>query len=286
MDNNIQEDNNSNQNQITDLSTEEKLQIINQFQTDLKSIDLKQETIERVSSFAQDKIIKYGSSITPELFQVIDSESHFSPRLEYLYIINDLLQNLLQPSRDKENQPNQVLNEDKENQSTNINLTIEQKNNLIYQIFPYVKNICGYSYSTLNETFREKIRELLKLWESSKIFPTEWMKELNFQLNMLIEPKLSQDKDEENYLINLVNNGKIKIDQNLIDYTKVMEDLERTKDNKHRKNLLIMERDLIAKQMRIYSLHVQQLKKIDLILDKIKTFNEFENNSLNEDDNK
>lgn len=270
--------NQNNQKKILDLTTEEKLQIINQFQAELKSIDIKQETIEKVSSYAQDKILKHGSSITPELFQVLDSESHFTPRLEYLYVINDLLQNLL--SNEKDNKENKETNRNKEVQS--INLNENQKKQILFQISPYIKSICVCSYSTLNETFREKIRELLTLWEGLKIFPTEWMKELKFELNILIEPKLSEDKEEVNYLINLVNDGKIKVEQNLIDYSKVMEELDRTKDNKYRRNLLKMEKDLIAKQMRVYNLHVQQLKEIDSILEKIKTFNEFENSCEND----
>lgn len=264
--NNFSNNNNNNSNnqlqqsqslpQISELSTEEKLKIITEFQDNLKSIDLKQETIERISLFARENILKYSEQITPELLQVIDSEAHFTPRLEYLYVINDLLQNLLS------------------NKDPKINI---EKNSILIQIFPYIKNICSCSYLTLNETFREKIRELIKLWENMKIFPNEWIKELKFELNMLIEPELSDDKDEENFLINLVNNGKIIIDQNLVEFSKVMEELDRTKDNKYRKTLLRMEKDIIGRQMRVYNNHIQQLKEIDLLLDKIKTFNEFEN---------
>ena len=40
-----------------------------------------------------------------------------------------------------------------------------------------------------------------------------------------------------NKKLNLYNNGNVKFDQNLINFSKELETLERTKDNKHRKTL-------------------------------------------------
>ncbi len=94
------------------LTIEEKLNIINQFHNDLKNIDLKQETIERISSYIQDKIEKYGDNLIFEIFQILESESHFTPRLEYLFVIND------------------IINKYKDN-----------KQNQINKIFPYIKKI-------------------------------------------------------------------------------------------------------------------------------------------------
>ena len=230
------------------LTLEEKLNIINHFHNELKNIDLKQETIERISSYIGEKIEKYGDLITFEIFQILESETHFTPRLEYLYVINDI-----------------------------INKYKDIKQNQINKIFPYIKNICCYSYLTLNYSFKEKIKELISLWKTKEIFSQSKMKELDFELKMEIEPEINDDKDEINYLLNLYNNGDVKFDQNLINYSKELEMLDRTKDNKHRKTLLKMEKDIIIKQFKIYNSQIQHLKEIDLILDKIKTFNEMEN---------
>ena len=230
------------------LTLEEKLNIINHFHNELKNIDLKQETIERISSYISEKIEKYGDLITFEIFQILESETHFTPRLEYLYVINDI-----------------------------INKYKDIKQNQINKIFPYIKNICCYSYLTLNYSFKEKIKELISLWKTKEIFSQSKMKELDFELKMEIEPEINDDKDEINYLLNLYNNGDVKFDQNLINYSKELEMLDRTKDNKHRKTLLKMEKDIIIKQFKIYNSQIQHLKEIDLILDKIKTFNEMEN---------
>ena len=95
------------------LTLEEKLNIINHFHNELKNIDLKQETIERISTFIREKIEKYGDLLIFEIFQILESETHFTPRLEYLYIINDI-----------------------------INKYKDIKQNQINKIFPYIKNIC------------------------------------------------------------------------------------------------------------------------------------------------
>ena len=248
--------------QEVQITTEEKLKIINTFHSDLKSIDLKKETIERLSTYIQEQITKYGDKIIFEIFQILESESNFTPRLEYLYLINHIIE--------------------------------KNKNNNSFQtnkIFPYVKNICLYSYTTLNDNFTTKVKELINMWEKKEIFNLENIKELKFELKMQLEPELTEDKEEINYLINLSNNGSIKLEQNLINFSKELNILEKTKENKNRKTLLKMEKDIITRQFKIYNTQIQHLKDIDKILDKIKTFNELEsgndtNNQTDKNDEK
>ena len=119
----------------------------------------------------------------------------------------------------------------------------------------------------------------------------ENIKELKFELKMQLEPELTEDKEEINYLINLSNNGSIKLEQNLINFSKELNILEKTKENKNRKTLLKMEKDIITRQFKIYNTQIQHLKDIDKILDKIKTFNELEsgndtNNQTDKNDEK
>ena len=244
----INQNNNTKEMQIT---SEEKLKIITTFHTDLKNIDLKKETIEKISNDIQEQMSKYGDQIIYEIFQIIESESQITPRLEYLYLINDIIEKY------KEFQIN------------------------INKIFPYIKNICLYSYTTLNENLTLKVKELIELWEKKQILNPNKIKELKFYLKIQLEPELSEDKEEINFLINLYNNGYIKFDQNLINFSKELNVLEKTKDNKNRRNLLKMEKDIINKQLKIYNSQIQHLKEIDKILDKIKTFNELENEGNN-----
>ena len=246
-----------NKNEEIQITSEEKLKIINNFHTELKNIDLKKETIEKLSTYINERITKYGEHIIFEIFQILESESHFTPRLEYLYLINDLL------DKYKDINPSQI-----------------------NKIFPYIKNICLYSYTTLNDNFTSKVKELITLWEKKEIFNKNKIKELKFFLKMQLEPELSNDEDEIPFILNLYNNGNIKFDQNMIGFSKELNALEKTKDNKNRRNILKIEKDIIHKQFKIYNSEIQHLKDIDKILDKIKTFNELQNANSNIDEGK
>ena len=248
--------NQNNKSKEIQITSEEKLKIITSFHQDLKNIDLKKITIEKISNTIQEQISKYGDQITFEIFQIIESESQITPRLEYLYLINDIIEKY------KEFQIN------------------------INKIFPYIKNICLFSYITLNENLTTKVKELINLWEKKEILSSNKIRELKFYLKIQLEPEFSENKEEINFLINLYNNGYIKFDQNLINFSKELNMLEKTKDNKNRRNLLKMEKDIINKQLKIYNSQIQHLKEIDKILDKIKTFNELENAGNNKENDK
>ena len=244
-------------NQEIKITSEEKLKIITTFHNDLKGIDLKKETIEKLSNYIKEQISKYGEQIVFEIFQIIESESQITPRLEYLYLINDII--------DKYKEINQ-----------------SQMN----KIFSYIKNICSYSYTTLNDNLTNKVKDLISLWEKKEIFNKNKINELKFDLKMKLEPEISDNKEEINYLMNLYNNGNIKFDQNLINFSKELYALDKNKDNKNRRNLLKLEKDIINKQFKIYNSQIQHLKEIDKILDKIKTFNELEEDENNQNNKK
>ena len=244
-------------NQEIKITSEEKLKIITTFHNDLKGIDLKKETIEKISNYIKEHISKYGEQIVFEIFQIIESESQITPRLEYLYLINDII--------DKYKEINQ-----------------SQMN----KIFSYIKNICSYSYTTLNDNLTNKVKDLISLWEKKEIFNKNKINELKFDLKMKLEPEISDNKEEINYLMNLYNNGNIKFDQNLINFSKELYALDKNKDNKNRRNLLKLEKDIINKQFKIYNSQIQHLKEIDKILDKIKTFNELEEDENNPNNKK
>ena len=154
------------------------------------------------------------------------------------------------------------------------------------KIFSYIKNICSYSYTTLNDNLTNKVKDLISLWEKKEIFNKNKINELKFDLKMKLEPEISDNKEEINYLMNLYNNGNIKFVQNLINFSKELYALDKNKDNKNRRNLLKLEKDIINKQFKIYNSQIQHLKEIDKILDKIKTFNELEEDENNQNNKK
>ena len=83
------------------------------------------------------------------------------------------------------------------------------------------------------------------------------------------EPNITGSEREAKYLMNLVNYGEFKIEQNLIDFSKAMDTLNRNKDNLQRKKMLKLEKELIQKQIKTYNTHLQQLEEINLLLKKI-----------------
>ena len=95
------------------------------------------------------------------------------------------------------------------------------------------------------------------------------------------EPNITGSEKDAKYLMNLVNYGNFKIEQNLIDFSRAMEALNRNKDNFQRKNMLKIEKDLIQKQVRIYNTHMQQLKEINSLLNKIKEHPELFDKDIN-----
>lgn len=107
-------------------------------------------------------------------------------------------------------------------------------------------------------------------WEKNKYYKNEFIKEIKFELKMRNDPEITGSKDDINFLMNFVNCGGFRIEQSLIDFSKQIEALDRTKDNKQRKTMLKMDKDLIQKQLRMYNTHIQQLKEINLLLNKIK----------------
>lgn len=239
------------------LSSQEKSKIISQFQKDLKSIDISQITIERIGIYVREKIFKYGDAIAYDLFQLIQIENIINPCLEYVYLVNEIIMKFALKKK------------------------FEQiKNELLQSLFPIIKGICFSTYSILDDNIQSAVKDLLDIWDKNYIFPSEMLKEFEFELEINTNPDFKGTNDEVTYLQNLVNSGSFKIDQALIDYSKEIEALNRTKDNKHRKILLKMDKDLINKQLRIYNNQVQNLRDINLLLNKIKSYEESKNDPI------
>ena len=229
----------------------DKKDILSLIQVYLQNINMQKITIESLSSNICDKIYKYRNLIIDDIFQLIDDSNHFNPKIEYLCLINELI--------------NRNFGIEKTEIEYNYIILIIKK-----KLFPYIKGICCDLFSGLDKYYQEAVIYYLNDWEKNKHFKGEFIKEIKFELKMRNDPEISGRKEEINYLKNLVNYGGFRIEQNLIDFSKQYEALDRTKDNKQRKNMLKMEKDLIQRQLRMYNTHIQQLKEINLLLNKIK----------------
>lgn len=229
----------------------DKKDILSSIQTNLQNIDMQQITIETNSINICDKIFHYRILIIEDIFQLIDDINHFNPKVEYLCLINEILKRNF--GIDKT-----------EKEFKNILIILKKK------LFPYLKGICCDLFWGLDKYFQDAVIFYLNEWEKNKYYKNEFIKEIKFELKMRNDPEITGSKDDINFLMNFVNCGGFRIEQSLIDFSKQIEALDRTKDNKQRKTMLKMDKDLIQKQLRMYNTHVQQLKEINLLLNKIK----------------
>lgn len=231
----------------------DKKEILSIITNELKNINLQKITIENLSSNICDKIYKYRNLIVEDIFQIIYDINNCLPKVEYLCLLNEILIRHL--GFDK----NEI-------EFNNIMIVLNKK------IFPYIKGICLDIFSGLDKYLHDAVQFYLKEWEKNKYFKDDYFKELKFELMMRIDPEISGSKEDINFLKNLVNCGGFKIEQGLIDFSRQYEALSRNKDNKQRKIMLKIEKDLIQKQLRMYNTHILQLKEINLLLNKIKEF--------------
>ena len=233
------------------LINSDKGEILSRLQSLLESITIEKDKIENISSFICDKIYKYRNLILVEVFSLIFALNHAEPKVEYLCVINEILKN---------------------NFGLEQNEVFFEKISQIFKkiIFPYAKGILLDLNNSLIQLNQKNVTFFLNEWEKNNFFSNEFIKEIKFELKFWNEPNITGNEKDAKYLMNLVNFGAFKIEQNLIDFSRAMDTLNRNKDNIQRKNMLKLEKDLIQKQLKIYSTHLQQLKEIDLLLDKIK----------------
>jgi hypothetical protein len=226
-------------------------EILCSIENGLQNIDMQQITIENQSINICDKISKYRILIIEEIFQLIYGINHFNPKVEYLCLINEIMKR----------------NFGIEKSESDYNYIIQSMKEKFY---PYIKGICVDLFWGLDKYNQDAVYYYLNEWDKNKYIKNEFIKEIKFELKMRNDPQITGNKDELNFLVNFVNYSGFKIEPSLIDFSKQAETLDRTKDNKQRKIMLKMEKELIQKQLRMYNTHIQQLKEVNLLLNKIK----------------
>ena len=226
-------------------------EILCSIENGLQNIDMQQITIENQSINICDKISKYRILIIEEIFQLIYGINHFNPKVEYLCLINEIMKR----------------NFGIEKSESDYNYIIQSMKEKFY---PYIKGICVDLFWGLDKYNQDAVYYYLNEWDKNKYIKNEFIKEIKFELKMRNDPQITGNKEELNFLVNFVNYSGFKIEPSLIDFSKQAETLDRTKDNKQRKMMLKMEKDLIQKQLRMYNTHIQQLKEVNLLLNKIK----------------
>ena len=228
----------------------DKNEIITTIQNSLLKINFQKVTIENISAYICDKIYKFRKLIILDIFQLIFDINHYRPKIEYLCLLNEIITH--------------NFGIDKTENDFIVILTLIKK-----KVFPYIKAICSDLNYQLSKFNKENVNYFVNEWKKNKYFSNDLIKEIKFELKIRDSPDITGTKHEINCLQNMVNYGEIKIDQALIDYSRQLETLDRNKDNKQRKNMLKIEKELIQKQMKLYQTHIQQLKDINMLINKI-----------------
>ena len=147
----------------------------------------------------------------------------------------------------------------------------------IFDVFPFL-------YSLLDPIIQNEIETTLVQWETIGIYTNEQIKEIRFLLKLYTDPEFDGRQIKNQILFKLILDGQIKLDETLCEYSREIDLMNGSNDNKHRENVLKITKDIINKQNKIYYTHLHYVQVLDKMLDKIKTYKEF-NRSLIESQN-
>ena len=259
------EDENDNNNEKSELTKEKNSLIMENIQKKLQTLDITQEKIENASILILKEIYSHPQLLDNIILMIKEKIIYFNGNgIEFLYLISDILNRYKSDSKNK---------------NININL-IDVFYKELLEIIPFLSN-------TLNLKLNEEINYIFDIWEKLEIYSKEKIDNLKFYKTLSLEPKLTGSQEENDILIDLITKGKYNLDNYLSEYSKeinILEESDEEKKKKHRKNILKMTKDIINEQMKVYSNHIKYIRTLDSMLDKISTFKNYnkvlENNKI------
>ena len=237
------EEENDNTKKIIVPTEEQKNAILFQFSKDLSYICISKQQVFEMCKNACNYYYSYQDYIFPDLLQEILSQAGKRKRLEYLYLLIEIIK---------------YLNSNKYNNPI--------KGDLLFNIFPFVKEITRCFYYSFNNDFTKLLKVALNELKKQKIYPINYIDDLIMELRLTTDPNITDNIKDRNSLSNLINNNILKIDYEMINLYKNFDDIKRTNNNKIRMELIKKENNMIEKQIKIYNENLKQLKCINELI--------------------
>lgn len=223
---------------------EEMQNIFSQYHCRLQNIENSKKVMNDLIITGCSIYYRYKDFLFPDILQTIINLTCSTKKVEYLYLIIEIIKSLHSKKDEYK-----IKKEDFDG------------------FFLYMKEVCRCFYYSISDEFISHLKQVLKDLKKTNIYPNNYIDDLIMEFRLTTEPKISDNNKDLQCLTNLVNNGDLKVDKEIIDLYKDIDDLKRTDNNNLRKKLIKIENDMIQRQIKYYN---ENLKKIKCLNDLIQ----------------
>jgi hypothetical protein len=204
--------------------------------------------IKKISQYTCQLLKKYRDYIFPDLLESIVNHANSEKKLDYLFLIIDIIIVLL-------------TNED----------YISCKKDALLKIFFCFKNIC-FILRDFDKEVKTALTKILKF----KIYPKDLIEDIMIDLNLNSISEENENKSENQKEDNLNNwiekNSDNSIEENKPQIRQEIINLNNENDYEKNRMKIIELNDEIEKQINIYGNDLKRISEINKILNKINSF--------------
>ena len=230
-------------------SEQDRYDILNYFDNELKLITPLKEEIKKLSQYACQVLSTYNDYIFPDLLKSIIREANKKSKIEYLYLFLDIILFILC------NDEYKLI-----------------RNNSIKKIFPYLKDVIRSFHYSLNDNDIKEVKKVLNQLKINKIYDDKLIDELMMELTLATEPDITGDNEEIKNIYNLINKNIFEVPSDIINYNEKLEIIKKNKDNAHKLELIKLQNNIIKKQIDKYNKNLQQIKDLNSLIEKCEIY--------------
>ena len=230
-------------------SEQDRYDILNYFDNELKLITPLKEEIKKLSQYACQVLSTYNDYIFPDLLKSIIREANKKSKIEYLYLFLDIILLILC------NDEYKLI-----------------RNNSIKKIFPYLKDVIRSFHYSLNDNDIKEVKKVLNQLKINKIYDDKLIDELMMELTLATEPDITGDNEEIKNICNLINKNIFEVPSDIINYNEKLEIIKKNKDNAHKLELIKLQNNIIKKQIDKYNKNLQQIKDLNSLIEKCEIY--------------